>query len=70
VSKSTRVWLHGIAAALVSGASTGVAGVVVAPELTGVTLAKMAALNAVIGVALYLKQSPLPPEDAPPETTT
>ena len=63
LSKTTRLWLHGIAAALISGASTGVAGVIVAPEIAIVTVAKMAAVSGVIGVAMYLKQSPLPPEE-------
>jgi hypothetical protein len=66
LTKNTRLWLHGIAAALISGASSGLAGAVVAPELAIASLAKMAAVSGVIGVALYLKQSPLPPDEPAP----
>lgn len=75
---STRLWLRGLAAALITGGSSGVTSALganlVAPESFNLTdgigrmlaLALMvAAVSAVNGVAAYLKQSPLPPAEEP-----
>ena len=73
--KNLEIWLKGIAAAAISGAAngivTGFAAIGIDPnhfnlgsglhhtfEIGGVS----AAISAVLGVALYLRQSPLPPE--------
>jgi hypothetical protein len=72
--KNTELWLKGIAAAAISGGAngiiTGFAAVGIDPghfnlqsglhntmAIGGVS----AAISAVLGVALYLRQSPLPP---------
>ncbi len=69
------VWLKGIGAAAISGAANGIvtgfaaigidpnhfnlgAGIHHTLEIAGVS----AAISAILGVALYLRQSPLPPE--------
>jgi hypothetical protein len=71
------IWLRGVIAAAVSGGANGVvtgfAAIGIDPShfnldtgfhhtvaLGGVS----AAISAMLGVALYLRQSPLPPEDA------
>lgn len=66
------VWLKGLITALISGAAGGVSSmlstVLVTPEHAQVpgllmkTAALTALISAIIGVAAYLKQSPLPPE--------
>jgi hypothetical protein len=70
-----RMWIHGIVAAAIAGAAngtiTGFAAVGIDPDhfnlqagfhntlaIAGVS----AVMSAIIGVAAYLKQSPLPPE--------
>jgi hypothetical protein len=71
-----RLWLRGLIAAGVSGGSggimTGVAAIGIDSERfnldagLGHTMqiaAAAAIINAVIGVAAYLRQSPLPPEE-------
>lgn len=60
------VWLKGIVAALVSGAATGIGAMLAVPE-AGLTakpgaVVKVAAIGAIVGVAGYLRQSPVPPE--------
>ena len=61
--KNWKAWVKGIVAALISGASTGVAAAVVAPEVALLSLCKIALIGGVVGVAGYLKQSPLPPAE-------
>lgn len=67
LSKATHVWVRGLVAALVSGASTGIAAMLAVPEAVSleapIALLKVCVIGAVVGVAGYLKQSPLPPED-------
>ena len=76
LSKSARLWLHGLGAALVSGGAGGMSASLganlIAPETFNIqdgigkmlALAGMvAAVSAVNGVAAYLKQSPLPPPE-------
>jgi hypothetical protein len=60
-----QTWLKGLCSAVISGAANAVTGVVVAPETFNFQegLHKLGALvgvGAVIGLAGYLKQSPLP----------
>jgi hypothetical protein len=74
VSHRSWIWLRGLVAALIGGASTGITGAlstnVVLPETATDALAKIAVaqtvVGAVLGVASYLKQSPLPPGDSKP----
>jgi hypothetical protein len=60
-------WLYGLTAAAISAAATGVTLVIVAPESFNfsqaglVKLGEVCAVNALLAVAAYLKQSPLPP---------
>lgn len=71
------VWLRGVASAAISGGSGGVvmgfAAMGIAPESfnfdggmakTMQLVGFAAVVSAVLGVANYLKQSPLPPEEA------
>jgi len=72
MSPRGRVWLRGALAALISGAAggvmTGLGTAVISPDLFNLHNASLlvkvggiaAAVNAVSGVAAYLKQSPLP----------
>lgn len=61
-----KAWLHSLVAAAISAAASGVTAGIVAPEsfnFTGPGLAKLGALcgvNALLAVAAFLKQSPLP----------
>lgn len=58
------VWLHGLAAAAIGGAATGVATLFAqgaAPDLK--VVGKVAVIGALFTAAGYLKQSPLPPKN-------
>ena len=66
ISQRVRVWLSGLVAALVSGAATGITTSIVLPETSAEDLGKVMIMGALIGVAGYLKQSPLPGEIKPP----
>lgn len=70
ISQRVRVWLSGLVAALVSGAATGITTSIVLPETSAEDLGKVMVMGALIGVASYLKQSPLPPHpgDVKPPT--
>lgn len=63
------VWLKGLISAAISGASTGVASMLVVPEALNVAhpgaVAKVAMIGAVVGGANYLRQSPIPADDEP-----
>lgn len=60
-----KVWLKGLAASFITGASGMLASVVIDSEHFnpghGKHLAMVAGISGLIGVAAYLKQSPLPP---------
>lgn len=71
----TKLWIRGVVAACISGASggilTGLASIGIAPDhfnlqepglLIKVGIAA-ASVNAIVGVAGYLQKSPLPPEN-------
>lgn len=64
-----KVWLKGLVAAAVSSASNTIAVLIADPhhfnpsEVGGVRkLGTVVAISAVVGAALYLKQSPVPPD--------
>jgi hypothetical protein len=62
-----RKWLYGLFSAAIGAAANGVVVSIVAPESfnfdTGLSkLLSVMAGSAIIAVAMYLKQSPLPPE--------
>jgi len=61
-------WLKGILSAAIGGAANGIASIAIAPETFNLQngwkkLAMMTVFGAVLAVANYLKQSPLPMED-------
>jgi hypothetical protein len=68
MSRRAWLWVRGLLAALIGGASTGITGAlstnVVLPETAPEALVKIAVaqmvVGAVLGCASYLKQSPLP----------
>lgn len=74
MSQNVKIWLHSLVAALISGGCGGIvngfAAIGIKPEVfnlqSGIrpTLELSLAafiLNAILGVAFFLKQSPLPP---------
>jgi len=77
------IWLRGVIAAAVSGGANGVvtgfAAIGIDPNHFNLdaglhhTLSiggASASISAILGVALYLRQSPLPPEDATQESAS
>jgi len=70
--KEVNVWLHGTVSALITGATTsflnvlGVAGAqaigIQVTQLNFRQLAIVTIMGGIVGMAAYLKQSPLPPE--------
>ena len=69
-----KAWLHSILAAAISAAAGSITASIVDPEKFNFTasglahIGEFALVNAVLAVALILKQSPLPP-DSPQEQT-
>lgn len=69
-------WIHGIAAAAIGAGATAISAIVIDPAKFNLTLAGMkslgelAAASAIIAVAAYLKQFPLPgdPQGGPSPT--
>ena len=65
-------WLHSIFAGAISAAAGSITASIVDPEKFNLTrnglahLAAFAGINALLAVALILKQSPLPPESPSP----
>lgn len=62
-----RTWVQGILAAAISGAANGVTVAVIDPLQFNLgaglrRLLSVVVISALIGVALYLQQSPLPPQ--------
>lgn len=61
-------WLHGLGAAIISGAANAVTAMYIEPNVFNmsgdglVALLKLAGAGAIISTFLYLKQSPLPKE--------
>lgn len=64
LSKTTRTWIHGLSAAAVSGVGTALSGVAAGIDIG--KLKVMLLIQALLSVGLYLKQSPLPPEEIKP----
>lgn len=63
-------WLKGLASAAISGAANGITVLIVAPDTFNLQegvgrLGSVCVVGAIVGAAMYLKQSPLPVEDAP-----
>lgn len=66
---SWKNWLHSLVAACIGGAANAVTLVIVAPDQFNINdaaaverLVSVVAVNALISVAMFLKQSPLPPD--------
>lgn len=72
---SLKAWLHSLLAAAISAAASGVTAAIVAPEsfnFSGAGLEKLGTLcaaNAILAVAMFLKQSPLPSSEVTTTTT-
>ena len=65
MNPNLKKWLMGIAAGAVNGAATSVTAVIVAPEQFNIheglsKLGQMALVSGILGIALYLKQHPVP----------
>jgi hypothetical protein len=73
---SVAKWLYSLISAAIGAAASGVTASIVAPEsfnFSGPGMAKLGALcgvNALLAVAMYLKQSPLPTIETTSKTTT
>lgn len=70
MSNATKAWLHGLGSAVIGGAASAVTVVIVDPatfnlSTGGLKLLSVLAVSGIISAALYLKQSPLPPDTAP-----
>lgn len=66
---SWRAWAKGLLAAFISGGSSAIANIAVDPndfnfDAGLVKLCKVALVSALIGAGLYLKQSPVPNDQA------
>ncbi len=66
---SLKAWLHGLGAAVIGAAASGVTLVVADPTTFNFKgglghLGQVCAVQALISAAAYLKQSPLPPPDS------
>lgn len=65
-----KLWLHGLAAAAIGGAASALSGALTAPDTFNFTAAgwtklwHLAVIGSIVPAVLYLKQSPLPAEDA------
>lgn len=63
-----KIWIHGLVAAIISAAASGVTLVIVDPSAFNFSgsglqhLGTVCGVQALIAAAAYLKQSPLPPE--------
>ena len=62
-----RHWIKGLLAASVSAGASAISGMIVDPNQFNLStglgqIGKLVAINALVGAALYLKQSPLPQE--------
>lgn len=69
-SHNVQLWFRGLAAAVVSSASSAITVLIVDPNdfspaaIGGWSkLGTVVLVNALVGLALYLKQSPIPPEE-------
>jgi hypothetical protein len=65
--KSFKMWVKGLLAAAIGGLSTGVTNIIVDPNDFNFDaglgkLGKVCLVSALLSAALYLKQSPVPPD--------
>ena len=65
MSKNIMKWIKGIISAAIGGAANSVSAIIIAPETFNIhegvnKLGFMAGAGAILAVANYLKQSPLP----------
>lgn len=79
---NVETWLHGLVSAAIGGGSAAVAALVVTPETVNLKdglhkLLELFLASAIVGVALFLKQSPVPqlpdapePQYQPPKPPT
>jgi hypothetical protein len=72
MKRQTRIWLHSLVAALVMGCANGVTVMIVSPTEFNLgagigKLGQVVLISGMIGVAGFLKQSPLPPDEDPPK---
>ena len=70
---NTRVWLEGLAAALIGGGANAVTVIVVDPLAFNLgeglpKLLQVVAVGAIVAAAAYLKQSPIPANPEKEET--
>lgn len=68
-NRSMSLWLRGLVAAAVGGASSAVTVMIVEPSHFNVEeglmrVGKVALVSALVGAALYLKQHPVPEDQA------
>lgn len=69
IPKTTRQWLHSLAAAAISGGANGITVMIVDPVQFNLfqggfgKVAMVVVVGALVGAALFLKQSPLPAEE-------
>ena len=64
-----RTWLHGLIGAFIQSGATAVSAMMIDPQKfnleTGLAnIGKLALVSGIIGAALYLKSSPVPPEQS------
>lgn len=68
MSGNLKAWLHGLVAAFISGGANGITVMIVDPTQFNLfqggaaKLGMVMLVGAIVGAALFLKQSPLPPE--------
>jgi hypothetical protein len=63
-----RTWLHGLIGAFIQSGATAVSVMVIDPQKFNlneglVNIGKLMLISGIIGAALYLKSSPVPPEE-------
>jgi hypothetical protein len=64
----TRHWLHGLGAAVIGGGANAVTVIIIDPLKFNIqdgwkNLLAAVVVSSIVSCALYLKQSPLPPEE-------
>ena len=74
MSRAWKIWLHGLAGAAISGSAAALTSATVRPDVFNFgaglrDLAWMLVVPGLMGAALYLRKSPVPPlDDATPPT--
>ena len=68
MSDNVKIWVHSLAAAAISGGANGITVMIVDPIQFNIfqggaqKLGMVVLVGLIVGAALFLKQSPLPPE--------